>query len=148
MLNAARRRRWSTQRVLEVDPQHYEVLRTLRRHGEAIEYHRRAAREREGDVQPLYSLAADYMDSGANENAKAVLNRIIEIAPKRSLNAYRQFRALCMSEGAWDRAWEIQQRIEEQLSEMGRSSETGDSDKNVFIFSSFSGSIPVAAAIS
>jgi tetratricopeptide (TPR) repeat protein len=27
-----------------------------------------------------------------------------------------------MSEGAWDRAWEIQQRIEEQLSEMGRSS--------------------------
>jgi lipopolysaccharide biosynthesis regulator YciM len=115
--------------VLEVDPQHFEallkggeVLRTLRRHGEAIEYHRRAAREREGDVQPLYSLAADYMESGAAENAKAVLNRIIEIAPKRSLNAYRQFRSLCMSEGAWDRAWEIQQRIEEQLSEMGRSS--------------------------
>jgi lipopolysaccharide biosynthesis regulator YciM len=115
--------------ALQADPQHFEallkggeVLRTLRRHGEAIEYHRRAARAREGDLQPLYSLVADYMDSGAAENAKAVLNRIIEIAPKRSLNAYRQFRAICMREGAWDKAWDIQQRIEEQLSELGRSS--------------------------
>jgi tetratricopeptide (TPR) repeat protein len=114
--------------VLTRDPQHFdallkggEVLRLLRRHAEAIEYHRRAARLREGDLRPLYSLVADYEDSGADENAKAVLNRIIELNPKRSLNAYRQFRALVMREGSWDRAWEIQQRIEEQLSEMGRS---------------------------
>lgn len=114
--------------VLERDPQHFdallkggEVLRLLRRHAEAIEYHRRAARLREGDLRPLYSLVADYEESGADENAKAVLNRIIELNPKRSLNAYRQFRALVMREGSWDRAWEIQQRIEEQLSEMGRS---------------------------
>jgi tetratricopeptide (TPR) repeat protein len=114
--------------VLHRDPQHFdsllkggEVLRLLRRHAEAIEYHRRAARLREGDVRPLYSLVADYEESNADENAKAVLNRIIELNPKRSLNAYRQLRALYMREGAWDRAWEIQQRIEEQLSEMGRS---------------------------
>ncbi|HET8946792.1 MAG TPA: hypothetical protein VFQ07_07405, partial [Candidatus Polarisedimenticolia bacterium] len=114
--------------VLNRDPQHFdallkggEVLRTLRRHAEAIEYHRRAARLREGDLRPLYSLAADYEESGADENAKAVLNRIIELNPKRSLNASRQFRALCMREGSWESAWEIQQRIEEQLAEMGRS---------------------------
>jgi tetratricopeptide (TPR) repeat protein len=114
--------------VLQRDPQHFdallkggEVLRLLRRHAEAIEYHRRAARLREGDLRPLYSLVADYEESGADENAKAVLNRIIELNPKRSLNASRQLRALDMREGAWDRAWEIQQRIEEQLSEMGRS---------------------------
>src|SRR5262245_60845795 len=40
--------------------------------------------------------------------------------PKRSLNAYRQFRAICEREGAWDKAWEIQQRIEELLSGLGR----------------------------
>ena len=117
--------------ILQRNPQHFdallqggEVLRLLRRHAEAIEYHRRAARLREGDLRPLYSLAADYEESGADENAKAVLNRIIELNPKRSLNASRQFRALCMREGSWDRAWEIQQRIEEQLSEMGRSAKS------------------------
>jgi tetratricopeptide (TPR) repeat protein len=79
-----------------------------------------AARAREGDVAPLYSLVADYQESGAAENAKAVLNRIIAMDPKRSLNAYRQFRAICVREGAWDKAWEIQQRIEELLSGLGR----------------------------
>lgn len=113
--------------ALQIDGQHFEallkggeVLRMLRRFGEAIEYHRRAARAREGDVAPLYSLVADYEESGAAENAKAVLNRIIAMDPKRSLNAYRQFRAICMREGAWDKAWEIQQRIEELLSGLGR----------------------------
>jgi lipopolysaccharide biosynthesis regulator YciM len=114
--------------VLAVEPDHFEallkageVLRTLRRFPEAIEYHRRAARAKEGDLRPLYSLVSDYEESGAIENAKGVLNRIIDLNPKRSLTAYRKFRAICMNEGAWDRAWEIQQRIEGQLSEMGRS---------------------------
>jgi len=113
--------------ALEHDGQHYEallkggeVLRMLRRYGEAVEYHRRAARAREEDVAPLYSLVADYEESGSAENAKAVLNRIIAMDPKRSLNAYRQFRAICVREGAWDKAWEIQQRIEELLSGLGR----------------------------
>lgn len=113
--------------ALQSDPQHFEallkggeVLRTLKRYGEAIEYHRRAVRSREGDVAPLYSLVADYEESGAIENAKAVLNRIIESDPKKSLNAYRQFRGISMREGAWDKAWEIQQRIEELLSGLGR----------------------------
>ena len=117
--------------VIDEDPAHFqallkggEVLRTLRRHAEAIEYHRRAARAREGDVRPLYQLVADYEESGAAENAKAILNRIIELHPKRSLNAYRQFRAICMREGSWDRAWEIQQRIEEMLSGLGRPSKS------------------------
>ncbi len=114
--------------VLQVEPDHFEallkggeVLRTMRRHAEAIEYHRRAARAKEGDLRPLYSLVSDYEESGAIENAKAILNRIIEISPKRSLTAYRKYRAICISEAAWDRAWEIQQKIEDLLSEMGRS---------------------------
>src|SRR6266481_2018190 len=114
--------------VLAVDPNHFEallkggeVLRGLRRHGEAIEHHRRAARSKEGDLRPLYSLVSDYEESGAIENAKAVLNRIIELNPKRSLTAYRKYRAICINEGAWDKAWEIQQKIEDLLAEMGRS---------------------------
>ena len=115
--------------ALESDPEHFqsllkggEVLRMLRRHAEAIEYHRRAARLREGHLEALYQLVADYEESGAGENAKAVLHRIIELDPKRSLSAHRQFRAICMREGAWDKAWEIQQRIEELLSGTARSS--------------------------
>src|SRR5437867_9346457 len=114
--------------VLAIDPNHFEallkggeVLRALRRYGEAIEYHRRASRVKEEDLHPLYSLVSDYEESGALENAKGVLNRIIELNPKRSLAASRKYRAICVSEGAWEKAWEIQQRIEDQLSDMGRS---------------------------
>jgi tetratricopeptide (TPR) repeat protein len=114
--------------VLQVAPDHFEallkggeVLRTMRRFGEAIEYHRRAARAKEGDLRPLYSLVSDYEESGAFENAKGVLNRIIELNPKRSLTAYQKYRAILINEGAWPRAWEIQQKIEDLLSEMGRS---------------------------
>jgi tetratricopeptide (TPR) repeat protein len=113
--------------ALAVDPDHFEALlkggealRILRRYGEAIEYHRRAARLKENDLRPLYSLVSDYDESGATENAKATLNRIIEINPKRSLTAYRKYRAICVNEGTWDKAWEIQQRIEDLLGEMGR----------------------------
>src|SRR5262245_40073449 len=117
--------------VLALDPNHFEallkggeVLRALRRYGEAIEYHRRAARAKEDDLHPLYSLVSDYEESGALENAKGVLNRIIELSPKRSLAASRKYRAICVNEGAWEKAWEIQQRIEDQLSDMGRSRKT------------------------
>ncbi len=113
--------------VIEADPDHFdallkagEVLRQLRRHSEAIEIHRRAMRLRETDLMPLYQLVADYEESGAIENAKAILGRIIDLQPKRSLNAYRKYRAICISEGHWDRAWEIQQKIEEQLGDLGR----------------------------
>jgi len=114
--------------VLAIDPNHFEallkggeVLRGLRRYAEAIEFHRRAARVKEDDLHPLYSLVSDYEESGARENAKGVLNRIIELNPKRSLAASRKYRAICVSEGAWEKAWEIQKRIEDQLSDMGRS---------------------------
>src|SRR5881409_2513707 len=76
---------------MALEPNHFEallkageVLRALRRYGEAIEYHRRAARVKEDSLHPLYSLVSDYEESGALENAKAVLNRIIELNPKRS----------------------------------------------------------------
>src|SRR5713101_2170325 len=71
--------------VLAVDPNHFEallkggeVLRTLRRFPEAIEYHRRAARANEGDLRLLYSLVSDYDDARDSENAEVVLNRIID----------------------------------------------------------------------
>ncbi len=112
--------------VLSVEPNHFEallkggeVLRTMRRYSEAIEYHRRAARDKEGDLRPLYSLVIDYEESGAIENAKAVLNRIIELSPKRSITAYRKYRAILINESAWDKAWEIQQKLEDLLGEMG-----------------------------
>lgn len=112
--------------VLTLSPNHFdallkggEVLRTLGRHAEAIEYHRRASRVKENDLQPLYSLVSDYEESGAMQNAKATLNRIIDLDPKRSLNAYRKFRTICMSENDWEKAWEIQQKIENLLSQMG-----------------------------
>ncbi|MGH9749942.1 MAG: tetratricopeptide repeat protein [Candidatus Polarisedimenticolia bacterium] len=113
--------------VLQIDPEHFdallkggEVLRTLRRYGEAIEYHRRAARARDGSLQPLYSLFADYEEAGQRDNAKGVLNRILELNPKRSLAAYRKYRAIAIAEGDWAKAWEIQQKIEEQLGDLGR----------------------------
>jgi len=53
--------------------------------------HRRAMRLRETDLTPLYQLVADYEESGAIENAKAILNRIIELNPKRSLAACRKY---------------------------------------------------------
>ena len=114
--------------VLALNPDHFdallkagEVLRTMRRYGEAIEYHRRAARGKEGDLRPLYSLVADYDESGAIDNAKAILNRIIELNPKRSLTAYRKYRSIAIGENDWVKAWEIQQRIEQLLSEIGHS---------------------------
>ena len=115
--------------VLQVEPNHFEallrageVLRGLRRYPEAIEYHRRAARAKEGDARPLYLLVEDYEESGAMENAKAVLNRIIELNPKRSLSASKKYRAIAVREGDWEKAWEIQQKIESQMAEIGESS--------------------------
>ena len=117
--------------VLQVEPSHFEallkageVLRGLRRYPEAIEYHRRAARAKEGDLRPLYLLVEDYEESGAMENAKAVLNRIIELNPKRSLNASKKYRAIAVREGDWEKAWEIQQKIESQMAEIGESSKS------------------------
>ncbi|MCZ6695412.1 MAG: tetratricopeptide repeat protein [Acidobacteria bacterium] len=114
--------------VLTIDPNHFEallkggeVLRTLRRFAEAIEYHRRASRVKESDLRPLYSLVVDYEVSGALENAKAILNRIIELDPKRSLTAHRKYRAICLSESAWEKAWEIQQQIDTLLEQLGYS---------------------------
>lgn len=114
--------------VLAIDPNHFEallkggeVLRTMRRYGEAIEYHRRAARARDGALEPLYSLFSDYEESGSIDNAKAILNRIIELNPKRSLTAYRKFRDICVKENSWEKAWEFQQRVEELLSALGHS---------------------------
>ena len=117
--------------VLVIDPNHFEallksgeVLRTMRRYSEAIEYHRRAARARDGDLSALYSLVSDYEESGAIENAKASLNRIISLKPKRSLAAYIKFRDILINEAAWDKAWEMQQKIEDLLPELGRSKRT------------------------
>ncbi len=115
--------------VLAIEPNHFqglmkagEVLCSMRRYAEAIEYHRRASRAKESDLRPLYALVSDYEESGATENAKAILNRVITQSPKKSLAAYMKFRDILMNEAAWDKAWEIQQRIENLLREMSRSS--------------------------
>lgn len=117
--------------VLAIEPNHFqglmkagEVLCSMRRYAEAIEYHRRASRAKESDLRPLYALVSDYEESGATENAKAILNRIITQNPKKSLAAYMKFRDILMNEAAWDKAWEIQQRIENLLREMSRSTKS------------------------
>ncbi len=117
--------------VLAIEPNHFqglmkagEVLCSMRRYAEAIEYHRRASRAKESDLRPLYALVSDYEESGATENAKAILNRIITQNPKKSLAAYMKFRDILMIEAAWDKAWEIQQRIENLLREMSRSTKS------------------------
>ncbi len=113
--------------VLATEPNHFEalmkageVLRSMRRYAEAIEYHRRASRVKEGDLRPLYALVSDYEESGATENAKAVLNRIITQSPKKSVAAYMKFRDILINEAAWDKAWDMQQRIEGLRREIGR----------------------------
>lgn len=109
------------QAILSTDPSNRDALlragqvqRALKNLKEAVEYHRKAHRLREGDIEPLYELVKDYEALGQIAKSKVVLNRIIQLRPRKALSAYRKLRKYAMKEGDWTRAWEIQGLIEAQ----------------------------------
>ncbi len=109
------------QAVLSADPNHVEALigagqaqRALRNHREAVDLHRKAHRLRRDDQEILHELARDYEALDDVEKAKVVLNRIIQLRPRRALTAYRKLRRIAMKQGDWERAWQIQGLIEAQ----------------------------------
>ena len=104
--------------VLELDSRHFntllklgEVLRTLGKHDDAIEFHRKARHLKEDDTRPLYSLCEDYEAQGDMARARAVLGKILAIN-KNSVSAWRKLRYLHMKEENWDDALEAHQKSE------------------------------------
>ena len=106
-------------RILEQSPGHFnallkagEVLLSMGRYSEAIDYHQKAREARPEDTRPLYSLAADYAAQGDLDKAKAILQRIVELRPRAAASASRRLRDLHMREGDWALALEIHNRVE------------------------------------
>ena len=91
------------------------VMRSLKRHAEAVELHKRAHRLHDTDLEPLYELVKDYEAMEQVGKSKVVLNRIIQLRPRRALSAYRKLRKYAIAESEWARAWELQGLIEEQM---------------------------------
>lgn len=109
------------QSILALDPNDVEALlkagqvqRSLKRAKEAVEYHRKAHRLRQEDLEPLYELVKDYEALGQIQKCKVVLQRILQLRPRKALSAYRRLRKYAIQEGDWDRAWEFQKLVEEQ----------------------------------
>ena len=109
------------QAILATDPSSVDALlragqvqRALKNLKEAVEYHRKAHRLREDDLEPLYELVKDYEALGQIAKSKVVLNRIIQLRPRKAVSAYRKLRKYALKEGDWSRAWEIQGLIEAQ----------------------------------
>jgi len=109
------------QAILAVDPANVDALlragqvqRALKNLKEAVEYHRKAHRLREEELEPLYELVKDYEALGQISKCKVVLNRIIQLRPRKAVSAYRKLRKYAMKEGDWARAWEVQSLIEDQ----------------------------------
>ena len=104
--------------VLERDSRHFstllklgEVLRSLGKHNDAIEFHRKAQHLKEDDTRPLYALCEDYEDKGDMARARAVLGKILGIN-KNSVSAWRKLRSLHIKEGNWDDALDAHQKAE------------------------------------
>jgi lipopolysaccharide biosynthesis regulator YciM len=110
------------QSILAQEPESFDalvkagaVLRGLKRLPEAVEMHKRAHRLKDADLEPLYELVKDYEAMDQTGKAKVVLNRIIQLRPRRALSAYRKLRKYSIKEGDWARAWELQELIEDQI---------------------------------
>ncbi len=108
--------------VLAQNPDHFDalvkigaVLRSLKRLPEAVEMHKAAHRLRQEDLEPLYELVKDYEAQHEIGKAKVVLNRIVELRPRRALSAYRKLRKLAMQEGDWERACQLQELVEQRV---------------------------------
>jgi len=108
--------------VLERDSRHFntllklgEVLRSLGKHNEAIEFHRKAQHLKEDDSRPLYALCEDYEAKGDMARARAMLGKILGIN-KNSVSAWRKLRSLHVKEGNWDDALDAHEKSEKYAS--------------------------------
>lgn len=88
------------------------VLREQGRHEEAAECHRKAVRLNEDDLEAHYALAEDLEAVGDLPAAEAVYRKIVELRPKRSVAAHERLRDLYIGQGIWEKALEIQGRLE------------------------------------
>ncbi|HET9480240.1 MAG TPA: tetratricopeptide repeat protein, partial [Candidatus Polarisedimenticolia bacterium] len=62
-----------------------------------------------------YELVKDYEALDQVAKARVVLNRIVQLRPRRALSAYRKLRKHAMKDGDWAKAWELQGLIEDQM---------------------------------
>ena len=92
---------------------HYgEALRRLGRHDEALEVHRRTSVLYPRSVATLYQLAQGYAAAGQPEVAEQVHDRILRDFPEVALQVLRNQRARALEAADWQRAEELQSRIE------------------------------------
>lgn len=117
--------------ILSRTPEHLEallaagtLLRNMDSFPEAIDFHKRANRLRDGDPRTLSCLAADYEAAGDLQSAVAILGEMISRRPRQALKPYRRMRALWMGEPDWDKAWKVQQRIQDLEKGMDRGDES------------------------
>ncbi|MFQ5669661.1 MAG: tetratricopeptide repeat protein [Acidobacteriota bacterium] len=89
-----------------------EVLRTFKRLEEATDLHTRAQRAAPGELGPLYELVTDSLARDDLPAAKGFLEQIIELKPRGALSAYRQLRDLHIRHREWNRALQIEEKIE------------------------------------
>lgn len=106
--------------ILSRSPEHFEtllacgtLLRNMESFPEAIDLHKKANRLRDRDPRTLSCLAGDYEAAGDLSSAVAILGEMISRRPRQALKPYRRMRALWMGEKDWDKAWKIQQRIQD-----------------------------------
>ncbi len=106
------------QSILEKDSKHFnallktgDVLCSLKRYKEAIEYHKKAHSIKEEDTRPIYCLADDYVAMGDFEQAKSELDKIIELKPKTAISAYRKLRQIHIKEEKWEKALEANRMV-------------------------------------
>ena len=104
-------------KVLEWDSRHFntlikigEVLRSVGKHAEAIEYHRKAHHLKEDSTRPLYALVEDYAAKGEMDQARVVLGKIIAV-DKNSVAAWRKLRSVHMKESNWEQALAAHDRV-------------------------------------
>lgn len=110
------------QSILEKDSKHFnallkmgDVLCSMKRYKEAIEYHKKAHSLKEDDLRALYCLADDYEAMGDLEQAKDQLNKIIDLKPRTALSAYRKLRQIYMKEEKWEKALSANRKVEKLL---------------------------------
>ncbi len=89
-----------------------EVLRHQGRIQEALELHERAHKAAPDDIRPLYEMVADADARDDTAAARLYLERIITLKPRGAFSALRHLRDLHMEERGWDKALELQERLE------------------------------------
>ncbi len=118
------------EKVLEREPSHTNAavkqgdsLRALKRYREAAEILERTSRMTSDNLVALYSLSDVYLDAGADERARATLERIIETGPDTTVSAHRKLRGLLARGLEWERASDVQKKLVAMVSSEEREKE-------------------------